>query len=386
MILKQSRSFKTLEVTEAVGDIKVWKIKTKISKWPEKEFSPLFTVLLPWWNNDDNEVEDGGLVIKFHVGRDQLKPTLTIDSKMEVAMRLRVKLQIVSQKNGAILETIPGSGVDQPPHLDLLIDKLGGFYPLYTRWNNLKINDSVYILITVSGHKSLVFINETMTKIRAHEQICSERQSPPKKKTVPDNSSSISKNVLSDLKSELWSQDLSDLTIIAADKVSFRCNRTVLALRSPMLRKMLTGNSAGMMEQRSNVIEWPYKSKVIKELIKFAYVDNMSQNLGADTLCELISVAHMYELPSLVGLCIEALWDLMNAGEPIVSQVLILVHLHGRENDIFKEMLKFAQFHLYQMAHEEFWPVLKSEIGLFEELQNATLGDPEWSLIRKYIP
>lgn len=94
------------------------------------------------------------------------------------------------------------------------------------------------------------------------------------------------------------------------EPLSYPAHRIILAARSPVFSRMFFGPTA-MKEASSGseVVLSEVQSPIVDGFLHFLYTGSVPKDVQSsqDTICHLLSVAHQYEVTSLVDSCVDAL-------------------------------------------------------------------------------
>ncbi|KOB69555.1 Roadkill [Operophtera brumata] len=114
----------------------------------------------------------------------------------------------------------------------------------------------------------------------------------------------------------------SDVTMKSADGVEFRAHKSVLAVRSKVLRAHFEHNTK---ESITNVVDTPFETEVLRDVLTFVYKDEVPR--VADAPDKLLAAADYYQLERLKNLCEEALYKRLTVDNAI--ETLQLAELHS---------------------------------------------------------
>jgi hypothetical protein len=94
--------------------------------------------------------------------------------------------------------------------------------------------------------------------------------------------------------------ELSDVELISSEGATFPAHRQLLAMRSPVFRRMFYG---GMREAQSHRATIPASDAALSELLHCIYTDELRDEDHIEPIAgELLDMGHQYEVPRLVAL------------------------------------------------------------------------------------
>ena len=106
-------------------------------------------------------------------------------------------------------------------------------------------------------------------------------------------------------KSFMDNMDLTDMTLVSADGQEIPCHRFILAVRSPVFKKLFSGQKAS--EELREAID--ASTDALKAMMKYLYTDTVDND---DITEDLMNLADKYELAQLKELCIPYLIKKVN--------------------------------------------------------------------------
>ncbi|KAK3907576.1 BTB/POZ domain-containing protein [Frankliniella fusca] len=98
--------------------------------------------------------------------------------------------------------------------------------------------------------------------------------------------------------------DLCDIKLVV-EGVELPAHRLVLAARSPVLHKMLTGSFKEATEGRVELVD--FSREAVKKFLHYLYTDEVHS--WKDSVIELLQLADKYMIPELRSFCELKLWD-----------------------------------------------------------------------------
>jgi len=114
---------------------------------------------------------------------------------------------------------------------------------------------------------------------------------------------------------------LTDIAIIS-ERVRFPAHKTVLAARSPVFSAMFS--HADTLESHKNEVEVNDVNKATMEMfLTFLYEDTLPKNFNFHDYCDLLKVAHKYQVASLIEACASKLGENINSPREAVQGAIL---------------------------------------------------------------
>ena len=137
----------------------------------------------------------------------------------------------------------------------------------------------------------------------------------------------------------------SDVSIRVSGK-EFPCHKVILAAGSPYFKSMF---ESGMEESRTNTIELrQVDGEVFEKVVHFIYTGHVE--ITASILQELFTQAYMFQVTSLVDLCVKFFKDNMDESNCLAALTLADSHAHSQLYEYAKE---FACLHFSAISRDE---------------------------------
>jgi hypothetical protein len=145
---------------------------------------------------------------------------------------------------------------------------------------------------------------------------------------------------------------LSDVVIECRDKKAFRAHKAVLALRSEVFFKMLTG---GYVEARENRIKMhSHDSAVVEQLMRHFYGDRVTV-----VSWELLDLCDMYDVTDVKDMCRGRPFEDINLGN--CCRTLQFAYLNHMD-DLFDRAYDFYYRNKAQLVQTEDWQEMESDL------------------------
>jgi len=185
-----------------------------------------------------------------------------------------------------------------------------------------------------------------------------------RKKTHLDDSDEVKQKhrlqVVNDLEKAYADQSFLDVTVSCGD-ASFKCNKFMLAARSPVFKAMFQHDSK---ESKNNVVEIKdIESKVLEEMLHYIHTGN-APNIK-DLSKDLLAAADFYQLDQLKTRCQELLSEALDVENAL--KMLILSDKYSAPK-LRKDAVKFVAKNLVNWTEE-----LKGHPLLYAEVFDALL-------------
>jgi hypothetical protein len=125
---------------------------------------------------------------------------------------------------------------------------------------------------------------------------------------------------------QMWlDSTFSDCALTCGER-RFNCHRAVLATASPVWRAALEGDFRERKEATIRIDD--ADPHVVESLLRYVYIGKLD---GADTVA-VLPLAHRYEMPDLVGLCVRTMVKHVNADS--VAKVVSLVNMFSEHAEV----------------------------------------------------
>ncbi|KAK3101944.1 hypothetical protein FSP39_007540 [Pinctada imbricata] len=163
----------------------------------------------------------------------------------------------------------------------------------------------------------------------------------------------------------------SDITVKVSGK-EFPCHKVILAAGSPYFKSMF---ESGMEESRKSTIELrQVDGEVFEKVIHFIYTGHVQ--ITASILQELFTQAYMFQVTSLVDLCVKFFKDNMDENNCLAALTLADSHAHQQLYEYAKE---FACLHFSAISRDEDFCRLSSEcvIDLLSDRRLRSEGEEQ---------
>ena len=326
-------------------DGQIWKAITRFDAWP-------MTSNFSW--------TEGKIDFEFHSGTDPLKPTMAITNKnTTLTLKLELKLHFINATDSSLLQTIPESKIILKPK---------GHYVSFTRWNKIQTIEPVIVLVVVQAFQVQPdqMIEST---IKAHEDILLGSQ-PPVEEPCHDKISKES-SLSGTLQMEWQKQEMSDFTVISNDNMCFQVNRVILALRSKVLKAMFFGSF-----QKPNQNFLTMDGIVLRSFLEFMYTDQISEKLSDESIFDLLSHAHLYDVPELLEFCLCQIHQRINEKSLKLSPTGLIILF--RLDKLSKSHMDYIRCNLFESFSQPEWKEVQKMPELLKIVRQFTFGDPEW--------
>lgn len=133
----------------------------------------------------------------------------------------------------------------------------------------------------------------------------------------------------------LTDDSYSDVTMKSAEGVEFRSHKTVLAIRSKVLKAHFEHHSK---ESLTNLVETTWETEVLRDLLTFVYTNKAPQ--VDDHPEKLLAAADYYNLEGLKSLCEEVILKRLSVDNAI--DTIQLAELHSMQS-LKESVLKFIR-------------------------------------------
>jgi len=322
----------------------IWKAITLFDTWP-------MTSNFSW--------TESKIDFDFHSGTDPLKPTMAITNKSTQTSKLELKLHFINATDFSLLQTIPEFKIILKPK---------GHYVSFTRWNKIHTIEPVIVLVVVQAFQ--VQADQVIeSTIKVHEDILLGSQLPVEEPCLDKMSkeSSLSRT----LQIEWQKQEMSDLTLISNDNVHFKVIRVILALRSKVLKTMFFG------PLQKSILKFPTMDGIVlRSFLEFMYTDEISDRLADDSLFDLLSHAHLYDVPELVEFCLCQIHERIEEKTLKLSPNGLIVLF--RLDKLSKSHMDHIRYNLFETFCQPEWKEVQNMPELLNIVRKFTFGDPEW--------
>ncbi|KOB68552.1 Roadkill [Operophtera brumata] len=145
----------------------------------------------------------------------------------------------------------------------------------------------------------------------------------------------------------------SDVTMKSAEGIEFRAHKAVLAVRSEVLRAHFEHN---MRESITNVVETPWETEVLRDVLTFMYTDKAPR--VDDAPDKLLAAADYYQLDRLKSLCEEALNNRLTVENAV--DTLRLAELYSLSSLRLSTLNYIKNYRLKLVKETQGWKNIKS--------------------------
>jgi hypothetical protein len=125
---------------------------------------------------------------------------------------------------------------------------------------------------------------------------------------------------------QMWLDTAFSDCVLECGERKFNCHRAVLGTASPVWRAALEGDFRERKEAK--IVITDVEPSVVESLLRYVYIGKLD---GADTAA-ILPLAHRYDMPELVGLCVRTMVKQINAQS--VAKVVSAVNLFSEHKEV----------------------------------------------------
>lgn len=170
-----------------------------------------------------------------------------------------------------------------------------------------------------------------------------------------------------DLENMFKNSTYADVTIKSAEGIEFQVHKAILASRSAVLKAHFEHNT---VESRTNIIESPLETEVLKEVLTYIYTDNAPKILIMPS--QLLAAADFYQMDRLKHLCEESLHQSLTVDNAI--DIFELADLHSAMNLKRKTLEFIKDGHAILIIKTPSWAKLQS-VALVKTILEYIIND-----------